>query len=205
MTQRALRLNEALLAADPVNVKVQNEVAVSAFEVGLAFERLDRSTDALESFRRAEKMSASMVKADPSNVQARWMQALELNLIGANLRTIGRANEGVAAHREALALLQHISQADPANENYHYNIANTYQLIGDAYVAMARSARPAREKSGAWMNARSWYGRSAAEFGGMRRRGTLTGAFVPDADAVNGALALCARELGDVTPGDDGR
>lgn len=35
------------------------------------------------------------------------------------------------------------------------------------------------------------------KFDAMRQRGTLTLAFVPDADAVDAALAMCARELGE--------
>ena len=205
MVQRALRLNEALATADPLNMKVRNEVAVSALELGRAYQRLNNLADALRSFRRAEELTASMATADASDAQPRWMQGLEINLIGVTLRDMRRHTEAVAAHLEALALLDGVSRVDPANENYHYNVANTYQLIGDAYVALARDNPPTGGRGRAWMNARSWYRRSADTFDAMRRRGTLTGSFVNDADAVKAGLARCARELGEATPNDTAR
>ena len=200
MVQKALSLNETLMAADPVSNTVRNEVAVSGLEVGRAYLRLHNFTSALDSFRRAESITASMAAADSSNAQARWMRGLELNLIGATLRDLHRHREAVASHLDGLTLLEGISRADPTNENYHYNVANTLQLIGDAFVGLARKASTPSEKVRAWTNARSWYERSADTFNGMRKRGTLTGAFVPDADAVNEALIMCARELAKTAP-----
>ena len=197
MVQKALRLNEALAAADPISMTIRNEVAMSHLEEGRAHERLKNLDEALKSYRRAERLTASMAAADASNVKARWMQVLELNLIGVALRLMGRPKESAAAHFDALRLLAGVLRADPANETYHYNVANTYQLIGDAHVAEARAASADSERLGAWRTARSWYRRGAEEFDGMRRRGTLTLAFVPDAEAVDAALALCARELGE--------
>jgi tetratricopeptide (TPR) repeat protein len=200
MVQRALRLNEALATADPLNMTVRNEVAMSALEEGRAYLRLNNLTDALKSLRRAERLTASMATADGNNAQAKWMQGLELNLIGVTFRYMRRHTEATATHLDALALLHGVSRADPANETYHYNIANTYQLIGDTHVAMARDTQTRSVRAEAWMNARSWYRRSADAFDAMRRRGTLTAVFAPDAEAVKAGLAVCARELGEAAP-----
>ncbi len=86
LAQEALRLNEALAVADPVNMTVRNEVAMSHFEVGRAHLRLGNLEEALESSRRAETITASMAAADASNAQARWLQGLELNFAGVVLR-----------------------------------------------------------------------------------------------------------------------
>jgi hypothetical protein len=107
-----------------------------------------------------------------------------------------RQAEAVDSHLRALTTLEGVAQADPTNESYQYNVANTCQLIGDAYVAMARDTRAAAAKTRAWRDARTWYRRSAATFDGMRRRGTLTGAVTKDADHVAARLALCERTLG---------
>jgi hypothetical protein len=136
-----------------------------------------------------------MAAADASNAQARWLQGLELNFGGVVLSKMHRQAEAVTSHLKALALLEGVARADPTNESYQYNIANTHQLIGDAYVAMAREAASAIATTRAWIEARSWYRRSADGFDGMRRRGTLTGAVVSDADRVVAALALCDRAL----------
>jgi non-specific serine/threonine protein kinase/serine/threonine-protein kinase len=197
MVQKALRLNEALAAADPMSMTIRNEVAMSQLEEGRAHERLKNLDEALKSYRRAERLTAEMAAADAGNVQARWMQGLELNLIGVALRLMGRPKEAAPVHLDALTLLAGVLRADPANENYHYNVANTYQLIGDAHAAEARAAAAGSERLSAWRTARAWYRRSAEKFDAMRQRGTLTLAFVPDADAVDAALAMCARELGE--------
>ena len=195
LAQEALRLNEGLAAANPVNMTVRNEVARSHHEVGRAHLRLGNLEEALESSRRAETMTAAMAAADASNAQARWLQGLELNFGGVVLRRMNRQPEAVASHLKALALLEGVARADPINESYQYNVANTCQLIGDAYVAMAGEHASAVATTRAWIDARSWYRRSADTFDGMRRRGTLTGAIVGDADRVAAALARCDHAL----------
>jgi tetratricopeptide (TPR) repeat protein len=195
LAQEALRLNEALAEADPVNMTVRNEVAMSHFEMGLAHLRLANLEEALESSRRAETVTASMAAADASNAQARWLQGLELNFGGVVLSKMHRQADAVASHLKALAHLEGVARADPANESYQYNVANTYQLIGDAHVAMAGETASAAARTRAWIDARSWYRRSADTFDGMRRRGTLTGAVVSDADRVADGLARCDRAL----------
>jgi len=205
MVQKALRLNEALMAADPLNITVRSEVAVSWLEVGRAHERLKNLTSALESFRNAERIRASLVAADPSNAQSRWMRGLELNLIGNILVTLHQPQEALVSHLESLALLEGVLRADPNNENYHYNVANTHQLIGEAFVVLARAASTGAERVRAWTSARASYQRSADIFDGMRKRGTLTGSLVPDSEAVAAALVVCARELSKTAPGADPR
>jgi non-specific serine/threonine protein kinase/serine/threonine-protein kinase len=201
LAQDALRLNGVLALADPVSMTIRSEVAMSHFEVGRAHLRLGNLEEALESSRRAETMMASMAATDASNAQARWLQGLELNFGGVVLGKMHRHTDAVASHLKALALLEGLARADPTNESYQYNVANTSQLIGDTYVAMA--SRPASAvATRAWIDARSWYRRSADVFEGMRRRGTLTGAVVSDADRVASGLALCDRALRAATPDD---
>ena len=43
MIQKSLRLNEALATADPLNMTMRNEVAMSSLEEGLAYQRLKRT------------------------------------------------------------------------------------------------------------------------------------------------------------------
>jgi eukaryotic-like serine/threonine-protein kinase len=195
LEQEALRLNEALALADPLNMTIRNEVAMTHWEVGRAHRRLGNLEDALGSLRRAETITASMAATDPSNAQARWLQGLQLNFAGVVLTDMHREAEAVGSHLKALALLEGVAEADPANESYTYNVANTCQLIGDAYVAMARDNPSATGQVRAWRDAREWYRRSAAGFDGMRRRGALTGAVMKDADHVAAGLALCDRAL----------
>src|SRR4029453_5174148 len=106
-----------------------------------------------------------------------------------------REAEAVGLHLNASALLESVAQADPANESYTYNVANTSQLIGDASVEMAGHIRSATEKLAVWRDARAWYRRSAAAFDGIRRRGTLTGAVMKDADCIAAGIALCDQAL----------
>ena len=195
LEQEAVRLIEALALADPLNITIRNEVAMTHWEVGRAHRRLGNLEDALGSLRRAETITASMAATDPSNAQARWLQALQLNFAGVVLTDMHRQAEAVGSHLKALALLEGVAESDPTNESYTYNVANTCQLIGDAYVAMARDNRSATGRLRAWRDAREWYRRSAAGFDGMRQRGALTGAVMKDADHVAAGLALCDRAL----------
>jgi non-specific serine/threonine protein kinase/serine/threonine-protein kinase len=193
----ALRLNQALAARDPLNMTIRNEVAMSHFELGLAYLRASNPAAALASLRRAEAITASMAREDASNAQARWLHGLELNSIGVTLREMRRYPEAIASHLKALSLLEAVARADAANESYQYNVANTAQLVADAHVAVARASTSERARLQAWVDARSWYQRSARGFDGMRRRGALSGAVAGDIDAerVAAGLALCDREL----------
>jgi non-specific serine/threonine protein kinase/serine/threonine-protein kinase len=200
MEESALRLIESVAAADPLNMVIRNEVAMTHLELGRAQIRLRRFGEALSSVRRAEAITAAMAAADADNVQARWMRGLELNLIGDILRQMRRPGEAVTYHLQALALLETLARADPAHENYHYNVANTRQLIADAYVVMAHGQAAAAARSRAWREARSWYGKSADAFDAMRQRGTLTAAYVADAERVAAGLALSTRALAALSP-----
>ena len=195
LAQAALRLNEALALADPLNITIRNEVAMSHWEVGRAHRRLNNLDEALRSANHAETITGSMAAADPSNAQARWLQGLQLNFAGVVLVEMRREAEALDSLRKARVLLEGVAEADPTNESYQYNVANTYQLIGDAYVALAGHNEPPAATIQAWRDARAWYRSSAAAFDGMRKRGTLTGAVSNDADHVAARLALCDRAL----------
>jgi tetratricopeptide (TPR) repeat protein len=193
LLQRAVSLNEELAAADPLNTSLRNEVAMSHVDLGRAYLRGRRFADALRSYRGAEAITRSMAAADPSNAQARWLQGLQLNSIGVVLRALRREDEAIASHTQALALLAGVARADPANETYHYNVANTHQLIGDAHQSAAAGAASAAAKERAARSACVAYRHSAQLFDAMRRRGRLTAGLVGDADHVAAALARCER------------
>ena len=196
----ALRLNQALAVADPVNMTVRNEVAMSHFEVGRAHLRLGNLEEALESSRRAETITASMAATDASNAQARWLQGLELNFGGVVLRRMQRQAEAVASHLEALALLEGVARADPTNESYQYNLANTRQLIGDAYVATAGASGSAVARSRAWIDARS----APKERRCVRRHDDVDAHWRrSDANQVAVGLALCDRKIRAAPPSSD--
>jgi len=98
LEQEALRLNEALALADPLNMTIRNEVAMAHWEVGRAHRRLGNLEDALGSLRRAETITASMAATDPSNAQARWLQGLQLNFGGVILKDMHREAEAVGSN-----------------------------------------------------------------------------------------------------------
>jgi eukaryotic-like serine/threonine-protein kinase len=185
----ALGLSESLAAEHPVNQGLRNDVAMCYVDLGRAYLTSHRLADALRSYRRAEAITSSMVTADPSDAQARWLNGLELNSIGFVLTHMRRSPEAVASHTRALVLLDALAQAEPRNETYQYNVANTQQLIGDAYVSAA--APSSRATAEAWRNACVWYRKSAHRFDAIRRRGTLTAALAPDAAHVAARFARC--------------
>ena len=110
---------------------------MSQIDLGRAYLHGNRPADALREYRGAEAITRSMAAADPSNAQTRWLNGLQLNSIGYVLTALHREDEAVASHMQALALLTVVARADPANETYQYNLANTHQLIGDAYQSAA--------------------------------------------------------------------
>jgi tetratricopeptide (TPR) repeat protein len=188
LQQQALSLSESLAAEHPVNQGLRNDVAMCYTDLGRTYLGNQRFAEALRSYRRAEAITRSIVATDPSDAQARWLNGLVLNSIGFTLTHMHREADAVMSHTQALALLEALAQAEPRNETYQYNVANTQQLIGDAYASAAASSAVTVE---AWRDACSWYARSARLFDAMRRRGTLTVAFAADAEHVALRLARC--------------
>ena len=201
LQQRALSLNEALAASDPLNVSLRNEVAMTHAELGRAYLRDHRLVDALRSYRQAESIIQSMAAADPRNAQARWLNGLQLNSIGFVLTAMHRQEEAIASHTQALGLLEELVRLDPGNATFQYNVANTRQLIGDAYLSMTEDVEADAAKTRAWHHACASYRQSARLFDAMRRRGTVGGNILSDADHVVARLARCEAEgRGDSLP-----
>jgi tetratricopeptide (TPR) repeat protein len=162
---------------------------MSHVDLGQVHLRADRLVEGLRSYQRAEAITRSIVEADPSDAQARWLNGLELNAIGFALTALRRGAEAVTSHVKALAILEVLAQAEPRNQTYQFNLANTQQLIGDAYASTAAPASSGAVE--AWHSACAAYRQSARLFDAMRRRGALTVAFAADAEHVAERLAQC--------------
>jgi hypothetical protein len=179
-----------LASEHPLNQGLRNDVAMSHMDLGRVHLSHDRPVEALRSYQRAEAITRSIVEADPGDAQARWLNGLELNAIGFALTRLHRGSEAVASHTKALTLLDALARAEPLNQTYQYNLANTHQLVGNAYASVA-AGLPAATAVEAWRNACSWYRRSDRLFDAMRQRGTLTVPFAADAEHVVARLARC--------------
>lgn len=189
LQQRGLELNESLAAGDPQNMGLRTEVAMSHTDLGRAYLGEKRLGEALASYQRAAAITQSMAAADPNNAQARWLHGLQLNSIGFLLGQMKREAEAVASHAEALELFDALARSDPANATFQYNVANTHQLIGDAYASMSARADAARQPQ-AWRNACASYQKSADLFEKMRRE-ALTDRGSADAQRASAAVARC--------------
>jgi eukaryotic-like serine/threonine-protein kinase len=186
---QALSLSEALAAEYPVNPGLRTDVAMCLMDLGRAYLNGRRPADALRSWQRAEAINRSLVEADPSDAQARWLNGLALNSVGFALTRLHREPEAVISHTKALALLEPLAQAEPQNRTYQYNVANTRQLIGDAYASAA--GRPSPHAIEAWRNACAWYRTSAGPFDALRTGGSFPAMFAADATHVATRLAQC--------------
>ena len=200
LQHRALSLNEALAAADPLNVSLRIEVAMTHADLGRTYLRDNRLADALRSYRQAEAIIQPMAAADPNNAQARWLEGLQRNSIGFVLTAMHRQEEAIASHRNALGVLEDLARLDAGNATFQYNIANTQQLIGDAYLSLSEDAASEAAKAHAWRSACSAYRQSARHFDAMRRRGTVGGNIMADADHVSARITRCEPDGRDGDP-----
>ena len=186
----ALRLSEALSAEHPLNQSLRNDVAMCHMDLGRVYLTTDRPAEALRSWQQAEAITRSIVAADPGDAQARWLNGLGLNSVGFALTRLRREADAVASHTKALTILAALAEAEPLNQTYQYNVANTHQLIGNAY-ASAAGAPSAPSPVETWRSACTSYRTSARLFEAMRRRGALTAGFTADAEHVATRLARC--------------
>ena len=197
---QASSLSEALAAEHPLNQGLRNDVAMCYMDLGRAYLGGDRFADALRSYQRAEAITDPWSRPIQrcAGALAPWPQ---LNSIGFALTRMRREPEPWRRTRKRWRSSRRSRGPNRANETYQYNVANTQQLIGDAYRPRSRRLLAGGEtESGA--NACAWYRHSGRVFDAMRRRGTLTAGLVPaDAEHVAAALARCElRRIPPTTP-----
>jgi tetratricopeptide (TPR) repeat protein len=90
----------------------------------------DKSSDGLESHRKASAILQKLAGANPANIDIRKDLAQSYDRIAATLLYMGRPAASVDAERKALAIFQKLVDDNPAVTESRYDLARSYDYIG---------------------------------------------------------------------------
>jgi non-specific serine/threonine protein kinase/serine/threonine-protein kinase len=131
---KALRIREALVAANPGDVNNRRGLADSYMKIGT---QLQDTTDAgrgLDYLHKACALYQQLATEQPGNSDIRDYLSRAHNELGMALQNWGNPAEALKNHRVALRLRKELLAADPRNNLHRRHLAITYWDIGQALM-----------------------------------------------------------------------
>ena len=146
--QKALRIREALVAADPRNPQNRRELAESHRQVGWQLLSTSQTTGGIEHLTQAVAIYAQLAMEHPEDVAMRTGLARAHNELGSILEDHGDLSEALANERRALALLEELIAAAPGDPELRRSLSTTHDYIarslflsGDVAAALEANDR----------------------------------------------------------------
>ena len=143
--QKALRIREALVAADPTNPQDRRDLADSYRHLGWLE---TPSAAGVDHFRQAVAIHAQLVAEQPGDLGRRIALARAYNELGTTLEDRSDFAGALENERRALSLLEEVSGAIPANQELRRVLSTTHDymgrslfLRGDVMAALESNAR----------------------------------------------------------------
>lgn len=130
--QKALRIREALVSADPRNPQNLRELAASHRQIG--WQLLDTAeTEAVrQHFRQAISIYAQLLQTHPDDRATRLALARAHNQLGTVLEDRGDLSGALENERRALALLEELLAASPGDKDIRRSLSVTYDYMARA-------------------------------------------------------------------------
>ena len=133
--QKALRIREALVAADPHNVQDRRDLAASCVRIGIQLIHTNEAARGTDYLRKALSVYLQLNTEQPTNSEIRYDLAATYNELGLALEDWWRnASGALENHRKALSLREEFLAADPGSQTHRRNLSMTYVNIGRALV-----------------------------------------------------------------------
>jgi non-specific serine/threonine protein kinase/serine/threonine-protein kinase len=132
--EKALRIRETMVAADPHDTGKRRELAATYTKIGKQLEDTKEAALGLEHLRKAFALYQQLAVEQPADRDIRDRLAATHNDLGMTLENLGDIAGELERHREALRLRQELLAADPKNEEYRRNLSVSYVNMGRALV-----------------------------------------------------------------------
>lgn len=143
--QKALRIREALVAADPMNPQARRELADSYRHLGWLE---SDSAAGVDHFRQAVAIHAQLLEERPGDIEGRIGLARAYNELGTALEDRSDFAGALENERRALSLLEEVSGAASASQELRRLLSTTHDymgrslfLTGDVTAALESNAR----------------------------------------------------------------
>ena len=120
-----------LLAADPMNVTMQNLLTVSYLRSGDIQVQKAQLTEALRFFSLGEDMRRRIVEADPDHLTRRDL-AYAQDVVGRVQLMLGHAPAALQSFMSAFSALKELARSDPEDADWQMDLANASAWLGQA-------------------------------------------------------------------------
>ena len=153
--QKALRLRETLVAADPRDVNNQRDLAESYTKIGSQLQDTAEAARGLEYLRKACALYRQLANGEPDNSEVFDYLARAHNELGVALQQWGDTAGALENHNAALRIRKDLLAHQPGSELHRRHLAVTYWDIGQVlllrgdFKAAVEANRKATELSAA--------------------------------------------------------
>src|SRR5438552_4205249 len=131
---KALRIREALVAANPHDVNNRRGLADSCMKIGTQLQDTTDAARVLDYLRKACALYQQLATEQRDNSNIRDYLSRSHNELGMALQNWGNPAEALKNHRKALRLRKELLAVDPRNDLYRRHLAITYWDIGQALL-----------------------------------------------------------------------
>jgi tetratricopeptide (TPR) repeat protein/tRNA A-37 threonylcarbamoyl transferase component Bud32 len=128
---KALQIREALVAADPGDLRSQRELAISYQKLGNQLLDTSEAARGMAYLRKGLAVYERLAVQQPENAEIRKDLASAYNSLGLALESSGNA-AALAYHKKALALREALVAAEPGNQKLRRSLSITYINLGRA-------------------------------------------------------------------------
>jgi tetratricopeptide (TPR) repeat protein len=146
---KALRIREALAAAQPRDVQSRRDLAENYRRIGWQLRDTDQETRGVHHLRKSVGLYTQLSREQPQNRELRDEVAYTCNLLGLVLQDLGDWHGALDQHRQALALREKLVAEVPGERKYRRGLAACYGNMGSALLMSgdAVAAHEAVQKS----------------------------------------------------------
>jgi serine/threonine protein kinase len=129
---KALRIREALVAANPRDVQTRRELADNHRRVGWQLIDTSEASRGLNHLQKAVTFYVALTAEEPENAELRDELAVAYNQLGLALEDRGDLPGALDQHRRAMALREKLVAGNPGDQKYRRGLSVTDENIGRA-------------------------------------------------------------------------
>lgn len=129
-----------LAAADPDNIELQGDLAVSHGKLGHIFHGLGNLDAALAAHQNSVIILEKLAKLEPENMRCQRDLSITYDSIGTVFNERGDLDAAVTAYQKAYYIAETLASGEPASSEFKYDLAIAYHRIGNVRLLQGKLA-----------------------------------------------------------------
>jgi tetratricopeptide (TPR) repeat protein len=138
----SLSVTQKLVARDPDNAVLQQDLSLDHERIGNALLRRGDRKGALDAYRLSEGIAKELVARDPDNAEWQHLLAVYHARIGNALLGMDDRKGALDAYRKSLEISRKLTENDPKNARWRHNLSVVYHSITEIEQVLAESTTP---------------------------------------------------------------